>query len=358
MAELLKNYYAKPFIDELSQKLKRATKDFDQKRFEKLILTESWSSLALKERMNCITAATNSCIDLNYVNQISILNKVAPNFKGLTAMIFPNFVEKYGLHDFDTSLAALHFYTQFSSSEFAIRPFLKSKPETINVLYDWSKDKNFHVRRLSSEGCRPLLPWAIKLEQYVEDPKPILPILERLKDDKEDYVYRSVANNLNDISKHHPKLVLDLAKKWKNNSDSANWVIKHGLRTLLKQGNPDAMNLFGFGSVKDFKISAFTIENSKLKIGDSTQFSFSFLNADRSAKFRFEYVISYLKRNGKLSDKVFQLVEKKVSNGELVKFTRKLNFADLSTRKHYPGEHILSLKVNGKIVAKQKFTLE
>ena len=357
MAEPLKNYFSKYFITELGENLNSASKNFNQKKFEQSTLNSSWSNLELKERMHCITEQMHKNLEGDFSNQILVLNKIAPKFTGLTAMVFPNFVEKYGQHDFKTSLQALHFYTRFSTSEFAIRPFLKKQPDTIKVLYDWAKDKNFHVRRLASEGCRPLLPWAMKLEQYVLDPKPILPILERLINDKEDYVYRSVANNFNDISKHHPKLVLSLAKKWQGQSDSANWAIKHGLRTLLKKGNQDAMKLFGFSNA-NYKIKELKIEESTIKIGNSTNFSFSICNTGASSKLRLEYVISYLKNNGKLSDKVFQISEKLFAKNETLNYSKKLNFFDLTTRKHYPGEHFLSLKINGVVAQKIKFNLK
>ncbi|GLL57169.1 hypothetical protein KUBF_48340 [Bacteroides finegoldii] len=73
------------------------------------------------------------------------------------------------------------------------------------------------VRRLASEGCRPRLPWAMALPNLKKDPTPIIPILENLKNDPARFVRLSVANNLNDIAKDNPEIVIDLAKKWKGN---------------------------------------------------------------------------------------------------------------------------------------------
>ena len=92
------------------------------------------------------------------------------------------FVEKYGLDDFDTSINAISEITKRNTGEYAIRPFIRKYPkETLKIMKKWSKDKNVHLRRLASEGCRPRLPWSQKLDEFIDDPGPILPILENLK---------------------------------------------------------------------------------------------------------------------------------------------------------------------------------
>ena len=98
---------------------------------------------------------------------------------------------------------------------FGIRFFLlKFTKKTLSVLKDWALDSNQHVRRLVSEGSRPRLPWAMRLPIFIEDPSPVIELLEILKDDKSEYVRRSVANNLNDIAKDHSDVVADIAEKW------------------------------------------------------------------------------------------------------------------------------------------------
>ncbi|MBI3135228.1 MAG: DNA alkylation repair protein [Bacteroidetes bacterium] len=358
MAELLKNMFSATFVEELAAELNRKTKNFNRKKFIGGILDADWENRELKDRMHHITRHLNESLEQDYEDQLAVIDHVAPLFRGFTGTVFPNFVEKYGQHAEARSLEALKFYTPFSTSEFAIRPFLKKNPDLIKTLYDWSRDKNFHVRRLSSEGCRPLLPWAMKLEQYVTDPKPILPILERLKNDPEDYVYRSVANNLNDISKNQPDLVLDLGLKWKGKSDTTDWVLKHALRTLLKRGNADAMKLFGFAPGKSLDIIHFSIAAKAIPIGHSTQLSVHVANRGKSSKFRFEYAISYLKNNGTYSDKVFQIAEKTLGTNQEEVFEKKLDFKNLSTRKHYPGKHFISLKINGVVSERASFTLK
>ena len=111
-------------------------------------------------------------------------------------------------------------------------------------MLEWSQSKNVHVRRLSSEGIRPRLPWAKKMDQYILDPKPILPILENLKEDKSLFVKKSVANNLNDILKDNYNIAMEVLKKWsESHNTNTRWIIKHALRNEIRKDNPEAKNL-------------------------------------------------------------------------------------------------------------------
>lgn len=156
------------------------------------------------------------------------------------------FVAEYGLDTagnggrdpFDLSMRACRELTMRFSAEFCIRPFLIHEPKrTFQVLGRWVGDANPHVRRLCSEGTRPRLPWAQRLPDLIRDPGPVLPILERLKDDPELYVRRSVANHLGDLAKDHPDLVFDLCERWlRRASSETRWLIRHALRHPDKKG--------------------------------------------------------------------------------------------------------------------------
>jgi hypothetical protein len=181
-----------------------------------------------------------------------------------------------------------------------------------------------------------------------KDPSPILPILERLKSDTSEYVRRSVANNLNDISKDHPELALDLATQWKGKDKETDWVAKHGSRTLLKQGNPKTMALFGLGHPKGIEITGFTIHTPKIEIGDYLEFSLNLKNTtDTPRKLRLEYGLYYLKANGSLSRKVFKISEKEYAAQTTVNIQRRQSFKPITTRVFHKGQHKLSLIING-----------
>jgi 3-methyladenine DNA glycosylase AlkC len=357
MAEPLKLMFSPALVADISTLLQKHDSRFKSTDFKNAVLDKNWKNRELKDRSQHLAQQMNAFLPYDYEEQLSILSHVAPHFKGYVGTVFPNFIELFGLHNEAASLKAIKDFTPYSTSEFAIRPFLKQNPQVIELLYDWSKDSNFHVRRLASEGCRPLLPWAMKLQQYVNEPAPILPILKQLRNDPEDYVYRSVANNLNDISKNQPELVLKLTKPWVNETKTTRWVSKHALRTLLKQGNKTAMSYFGFGSVTHFKVANFSLKRNVIPLGESTIIEIDAKNEGPTANFRIEYAIGYLRKNGQHNEKVFQLKEQEIASNQHLSIQKEIAFKELSTRKHYAGTHYVKLIVNGNALQKLAFEL-
>ena len=269
MAEPFKNMYNKQFFDLFTKDLRLVIDDFDAHGFVSQIMDDEWEGRELKQRWIHITSILKKFLPADYKEAIAkileLLDHVKstrPDFSviddtkfGLMleyGVILNNYVEQYGLDDYETSVKAIEKITQFTSCEFVTHPFIIKYPdEMMKQMLVWSKHEHWGVRRLSSEGCRPRLPWAMALPNLKKDPTPIIPILENLKNDPARFVRLSVANNLNDIAKDNPEIVIDLAKKWKGESKEVDWIIKHGCRTLLKQGIPEVMELFGFDSIKN-----------------------------------------------------------------------------------------------------------
>lgn len=271
-----------------------------------------------------------------------------------------NYVEQYGLDDYDTSVRAIEKITQFTSCEFSVRPFTVRYPEKMMAqMLVWSKHKHWGVRRLASEGCRPRLPWAMALPSLKENPEPIIPILENLKNDPARFVRLSVANNLNDIAKDNPETVINLVKRWQGESQEVNWVIKHGCRTLLKQGNSEVMELFGFGSTgKNIYIEDFQISTPEVKVGNSLEFSFKLLNNnDNRTKIRLEYGVYYQKANGTLAKKVHKISEKEYAKNSVTNITKKHSFKVVTTCKLHLGLHQVAVIINGNEFGKYDFEL-
>jgi 3-methyladenine DNA glycosylase AlkC len=345
----LKEEYNKAFVEDLANRLSTEASSFDANLFIQSVFDENWSTKELKERMRCVTENIHEHLPLSYPQQISVLSKVVHHYNGLTGFVFPDFVQVYGLNDIKISLTALELFTQHSTAEFAIRPFIEKHPkETMHQILNWSKHNNEHLRRLSSEGTRPKLPWASPLRDFIKDPSPCLPILENLKNDKSLYVKKSVANHLNDISKNQPELVLQIAKQWHGNSNDTNWIIKHALRSLLKKGDKRALAIFGLDNAKNIEILNLGLSEKKIKIGTFTHFEFSVINkAKVNREIRLEYKIDYVKANGSTSGKVFQISEFSLKANSQKLFKRKQWFKQLSTRKHYAGIHKITLIING-----------
>ena len=345
----LKNMLNPQSLREFAETIKTVYSSFEVEEFLKSTMDETWEDLELKARSRQITLNLGKYFPSDYKAAISVIDRVIVKYKGFALMSFNDFVEVYGQDEenLDLSINALGRYTEYMSSEFAVREFIINYEEKMMAqMYKWSKDENEHRRRLSSEGCRPALPWGQALPKYKKDPTPILPILEELKEDPSLFVRKSVANNLNDISKTHPDLVIRIAKNWYGKNDKTDWIIKHACRTLLKKGNPSALAIFGYSDITFIKIKDFTLNEKSIKIGENIAFSFT-ISAEKPTKVRLEYGIDYVKSNGKRNRKIFQLSEISFKANENKKYTRNHSFENVSTRKHYLGTHSLTLIVNG-----------
>jgi 3-methyladenine DNA glycosylase AlkC len=344
--------FSEEYIRGLAGDIKSVYGQFQAGEFVASIMDDAWGNLELKGRMRQITLNLGKFLPQNYSEAIGVIDKVIENcgnWRDGFCLFFPDFVEVFGQNegDWEISIAALERYTPYASGEFAVRPFIISHEERMMAqMFAWAKSENEHVRRLASEGCRPALPWAQALPKFKKDPSPILPILEQLKSDPDIYVRKSVANNLNDISKTHPALVADLAKNWYGKNDLTDWVVKHACRTLLKKGNRDVLAIFGFHDADSVTADNFAIDTTSISIGGSFNFSFT-IHTKNATKVRLEYAIDFVKSNGKRNRKIFQISEISMQTNESKNYTKAHSFADLSTRKHYSGTHSITLIVNG-----------
>jgi 3-methyladenine DNA glycosylase AlkC len=357
MPEPLKNLYNKQLISNLSQQIYNRYTAFDQKAFNQSIFDKNWKDKELKQRMRHIAECLHQHLPADYKKAINILKPVSAKFSGFEYMFFQDFVECYGLDDFETSMPALECFTKYASSEFAVRAFIKQQEKRMmKQMLNWAKSENHHVRRLSSEGCRPRLPWAMALPAFKKNPQPVLTILKTLMLDESEYVRRSVANNLNDISKDNPDIVLDWAQQWLGKNKTTDRLIKHACRTLLKQGDAQTMALFGFTTPGHINISQFKVQPN-VTLGGNLEFSFSLRSKKEKSdnksissrgigKCRIEFAIDFVKTNGSLSRKVFKISESDYAEKEK-RITKVFSFKKITTRKYYAGKHQLTIIING-----------
>jgi len=359
MAELLKNLYNQEYIKLLSTELKSSYCNFNENDFILAVLDDRWNERALKERMRHIAICINSHMPNNYIQTIDMLKNTFSKLNhsyGLENMIFQDFVEVYGLDDFEISMEALEHFTDKCSSEFAIRQFILKYPDaTMKRMQVWAGSDNHHVRRLASEGCRPRLPWAIALHEFKKNPEEVIDILEKLKDDDSEYVRKSVANNINDISKDNPQIVKDLAFIWFGKNKNRDSLLKHGCRTLLKASDKEILNLFGFNKPDAVELNNLYISDS-VEMGEELEFSFTLSSKNELGKLRVEYAIDFLRKNGTHNTKVFKVSEGVFTQNE--KFiSKKYSFRPISTRKYYKGQHKLVIIINGVSFAEKEFRL-
>lgn len=359
----LKDMFSRESVGVLASAIADIHPDFPTDKFINGIFDDSWEELALKQRIRQIALNLGKTLPGDYLAALKILKNTLPHLKeqGFEKMVFPDFVEVYGMDDWDTSIHALEYFTQHMSAEFAIRPFIARYPEkTLRQMLAWTDHPHHGVRRLASEGCRPRLPWGMRLQDLVVEPSPIFPILEKLKDDPREEIRRSVANNLNDVSKDHPDLIVEILGKWQDPDDpDRSRLIKHALRTLLKTGHPGALNLLGFSSTPEIIVDNISLEPQEITLGENVIFSFEVQSTGKNEQvLMVDYLVHFMKANGTQSPKVFKLSQKTIQPGERIKITRKHGIKPITTRKYYPGVQTFQPQVNGKQFGKADVLLK
>ena len=339
---LIKDVFSDDWLDRLSRAL-------DAPRLQQDIKRADWEELAFKQRVRRISTSLESYVPREFDLAATELERLAPEFTGLAGIVFPDYIELYG-DDWDRSLLALERLTPYSTAEFAVRRFLLSDQDRyLQQALLWSTSDDEHVRRLASEGARPRLPWGQAIPALIADPRPVLPLLDRLLTDDSLYVRKSVANHLNDITKTHPELVIERLDQLETDP-RVDWVLRHASRTLLKQGHPDVLKAFGLVTRGTVTVDDLTVTPS-LPIGGELSFTFS-LTTTEPQVLRIEYAIDYVKQRG-MSQKVFRISERQVAGRET--FTKRQSFRNLTTRVHYPGTHRVTILINGQAYATATF---
>ena len=327
--------------------------------------------LELKERIVHLAVAMEDCLDKDYrvaASQIeaSLPPKLDPtlsddDFGDFIIAPFGEYVARNGMRKqhLALSLRTLKSITQRFSMEDAIRRFLNEYPEeTLRTLEKWATDDNYHVRRLVSEGTRPLLPWSGRL---AIDPLTPLPFLDQLHRDPTRYVTRSVANHLNDIAKKNPNVVVERLREWrklgKQSESELDWISRHALRTLVKQGNRRALALLGFRWNPKIEVGEMKLDRSSLLPGHTLLFSIE-LRALREEPLLVDYVIDFVKANGKTTPKVHKLKQLNLSKGESVLLEKRHVFkANATTYTLYPGTHRITMQINGRPYGSAEFEI-
>lgn len=358
--DALKHMFDTAFYRRFADTFSKVDRHFDADGFYAGV-TAGLAKRSLNERLRNTTLVLARYLSPDFTEAVPVLCNAAPLLdRGYTALVLPDFIALYGKQHFMLSMEALKYLTVFGSSEFAVREFLKADLKaSLRIMNGWAKDKDPHVRRLASEGSRPRLPWAGKLDAIIAAPELTRPILEQLKADEELYVRKSVANHLNDISKENTAYMLELVGQWDCTHPYTAWIVKHACRTLIKKGHPDALALFNFERRPKVALQKLKFNALKIRIGDSLRFSFDLLSEKRSAQqLVVDYAVHYPKKSGSVFRKVFKLRELILPSGGRISLARSHSFKDLSTRKHVPGKYRLEIQVNGMVLGEKTFRVD
>jgi len=368
MAEPLKNYFGPNITARIAEMIRVVHPPFDAVRF-----TEDANSrlneLELLPRGWVIADALHRHLPPDFGDAAAILEaslgpRLPPGEGGMGSFLYlPHvfFVARYGIDHLGTSLDLQYELTKRFTAEFSIRPFLERYPEqTLTRLRAWAHDPDVHVRRLVSEGTRPRLPWAPRLRAFQKDPRPVLELLELLKDDPELYVRRSVANNLNDIGKDHPELLADTCRRWlEGASMERQWLVRHATRSAVKRGEAAALQVLGYGKKPAIRIEGVKITPKRVAIGDSVEVSFEVRSTARHKQsLLIDFRVHYVKADGSTTPKVFKLDTVELDPSASVRFRKKISLRQMTTRVHCPGKHQVDVLANGVVLPAGTFVIK
>ena len=364
----LKDQYGAEVPTRIAAMIRAVHADFPVEAFLADAL-EGYDALELMARAHKIAEALHRHLPASYAEAAQILlRSLGPKANrtegmGLAPFLYlPHvlYVSRFGLEHFELSMRAQHELTQRFTAEFSIRAFLERYPqETLACLERWARDPNVHVRRLVSEGTRPRLPWAARLRAFQADPRPVLALLDLLKDDPELYVRRSVANNLNDIGKDHPDLLMQTARRWLQGASSERRrLVAHALRSAVKRADPHALKLLGFVPSAGVEVGRVSVSPRRAAIGESVVIAVELRNTGkRDCNVTADLRVFFVKSNGRTSVKVFKLKQLRIAARASAAIRKTISLAQLTTRTHYPGTHAIEVVLNGQVRGRARFQL-
>ena len=322
--------------------------------------TDGLDALSIMERVRHIADALRRALPDDYGAALDVIGAMAPRLThGFQAVAVTEYVARYGLDDFDRSMDALASLTRFGTAEFAIRPFLAQDADrALAMMARWTGSDDEHVRRLASEGARPRLPWAARVPALKADPTRAALILEVLKADPSLYVRKSVANHLNDIAKDRPDWLLDRLADWPNDDPHTAWIIRHALRTLIKQGEPRALALIGVGHGAAVSVHKFAVAPAVVRLGERIAISAAIVSdSSENQPLVVDYRVHYARAGGKTAAKVFKWKSFELAAGATASLRISQVIRDFSTRRHHPGRHKVELIINGETMGESGFGL-
>jgi 3-methyladenine DNA glycosylase AlkC len=240
--------------------------------------------------------------------------------------------------------------TKRFSAEASIRPYIARDPErTLAVLRRWTKDPSAHVRRLVSEGTRLRLPWAGRVAWLDAHPERVLGLLELLKDDPSTLVRRSVANNLNDLGKTHPKLLYRTCADWlRGASPERRALVEHALRSAVKRGEAEALRLLGYGAKAAVCVENVRFDPPRVAIGGRVVMTFVLRSRSRQPQeVLVDVAVHFVKARGHAAPKVFKVGRFALPPRAALPLRATFSLALHTTRVPRPGVHAVDVIVNG-----------
>jgi 3-methyladenine DNA glycosylase AlkC len=366
MAATLKDFFSPALVRRLSADLARAHPQFDSAGFTRRAV-RGLGALELVDRGRHLSRALGEFLPPDYPEAIAVLlRSLGPEHAtdelvgvGMAPFFYlPHvlFVAERGVEHFDLSMRAQVELTKRFSAESSIRRYIAADPERAFRYFDaWCDDGNPHVRRLVSEGTRLRLPWAERVRWLDDNPERVVALLDRLKDDPTTLVRRSVANNLNDLGKVHPALLVETCARWLDGHPERRPLVEHALRSAVKRGEQGALALLGFGSTATIELEGVRFRPRRVAIGGKVEVGFTLVSTGNTRQeLLVDLAVHFVAARG-ASRKVFKIDRMTLAPGERVLLSKSISLAVHTTRKPRPGRHEVDVLVNGAAIPAGSF---
>lgn len=358
----LKAFFSPAIVRRLAADITKVHPTFPTRAFVKQA-SAGLDELELLDRGRHIAAALAAQLPSSYPEAIDVLlrslGEEHENDELLGGGMAPffylphlTFIAEHGLPHFDLSLRAQYELTKRFTAEFSMRPYIAHDPKrALAFLRRCTSDGNAHVRRLASECTRLRLPWAIRVAWLDANPELVLELLERLKDDPAPMVRRSVANNLNDLGKVHPQLLMrTCAAWWADATETRRALIEHALRSAVKRGEPEALALLGYGQRAAVAVEDVSFEPARVHIGERVAMQFALRSQSSTPQdLLVDVAVHFIKANAKASPKVFKLKRIVLPPRQRVQLQTRFSLAVHTTRVPRPGIHAVDVLINGQV---------
>ncbi len=356
-------------VARLADALHDADARFPAARFEQLA-TDGLDALELKARMAHVAAALAATLPEDFPDAAAVVGRVldqvevgARSLEGWELWPVADWVALAGRGHPGVALDLLGRLTRWATGEFAIRPFVDDDPGgVLEVLSGWVDDGEEHRCRLASEGTRPRLPWAPRLSST--DPAYAVPLLDRLVEHPSDYVRRSVSNHLNDLCRVDQQLGLELARRWAGRAADHDrpadieWVVRRGLRSLVKDGHPEALRLLGHDPDVAVRAEELHLHTPTVELGGHAAWRLTLVSDDdRPHRVVLDYAVHFPRADGGAGRKVFKWTTVELGPGARRTLERRHPVRPVTIRTHRPGPHLVEIQVNGRVVASTTFDL-
>ncbi|MFD4406590.1 hypothetical protein ACFWPH_27895 [Nocardia sp. NPDC058499] len=358
-------------VESLAGDLSRVAAGFDADGFIATVM-DRLPRLELKSRIACVADALASYLPTDVGAATKILIAALPphddatftgsDFGLYTYAPYSDWIARYGCtrENLDTSLDALKEMTKHFTAEDALRYFLNAYPdETMKAVSQWSRDPDYHVRRLVSEGTRPKLPWSSRITLPIDA---AIPVLDELFADSSRFVTQSVANHLNDITTIDPELALATLGRWRaanrQRPKEMEFLIRQSLRTLIKKGHPGAFEFLGLSTTPLVEVITLRLDATEVAIGDGLGIDCTLRATGTTTEHLvIDYVLAYPRARGSHAEAVFKGTTLTLAPGESRTVSRTQPLRSTSGRKLGPGTGRLHIQVNGRRVAEAAFEL-